>query len=173
MKKASSFLTLIAVLALILTSCTGNKQISYIQLDKLGGYYTIYLYSFDNAVIDPTYESSSSDATPTAKGYVYSNDKLSPGDTIEVWKEFKFGEKESSWSDNRKSGADATVVELIKTYHVKAKTSGSMCRISYYSINDSSYMLYNVTATNKNDLPKLEQKEIEVSVDRIIIHFDN
>lgn len=169
MKKIVSLFTMIAML-LILCSCSFGGKVQSVQVDSTE-YLTIYVYSFKDAEIDPNFESSTSSATPTYTGYVYSTEKLSVGDDIKVWNNFKFGEKgASSWTDTRKTGANATVDKIVKTYRVTVKSSNDSYVITYYKLKSSSY--YDSSVSNIEDLVEIVKHKIKVSKERVIIKYD-
>lgn len=130
---------------------------------------TIYLYKFTNAEIDSNYESESSTEYPSSSGYIYSTEKLKIGDTITVWNEFRFGEKTSSWIDERKRGAEAIVDEIVCIYKVNVKTTSDTYIITYYSVEG----ITNYTSvTNRDNLKEIQKHQIEVTKERVTIEYN-
>ena len=179
MKKAISIILLVASLITILCSCyktsrddtAGSDNISSVQIDSLlFTYQTVYLYSFKNATIDPDYESTSSTETPSSTGYVYSYNKLEVGDSIKVWQDFKFGTKTSSYQDDRESGTEAIIDEIVAVYRVQVKHNSDTYIITYYTVQDTSISY--TTVTKRESVKELEKHKIEVTKDRVIINYD-
>ena len=171
MKKTISVILLISLLILMLSSCDIiSGDISSVRIDdSLLSCHTVYLYAFKNAKIDSNYESETSTETPTSSGFIYSREKLKVGDSIEVWKDFKFGTKTSSWQDDRQSGTEAVVAKIVDKYEVKVKNKGDTYIITYYTI-DTSYSYTSVT--ERKNLVEVEKNKIEVVKDRVIIVYD-
>jgi hypothetical protein len=171
MKKIVSIITMLATL-LILCACSPTEKVKSVHVDS-SEYLTIYVYSFKDATIDSKFESSSSIATPTSKGYIYSTEKLAIGDTIKVWNNFKFGEKNpSSWTDTREYGANAIVDKIVNTYRITVKSGTDSYVITYFKPESSYYNLSNSSVSNIEDLEKIVEHKIEVSKERVIIEYD-
>ncbi len=166
MKKIVSFITILATL-LILCACSSVGKVQSVRVDS-SEYLTIYIYSFKDATIDSNFESSSSNATPTSNGYIYSTQKLAVGDTIKVWNDFQFGEKKPS-SLITLYGANAIVDNIVNTYRVKVKNSKDAYVITYFE-PESSFS--SSCVSNIEDLPKIVEHKIEVSKERVIIKYD-
>ena len=172
MKKVISIILLIATLVSILCSCNKTSDdISYVQIDSLLYVYeTIYLYEFKDAAIDENYESSTSTETPSTSGYIYSSEKLKVGDSITVWKDFKFGTKTSSYQDDRESGTEAIVDEIVAVYRVQVKHNSDTYIITYYTVQDTSISY--TTVTKRESVKELEKHKIEVTKERVKIVYD-
>lgn len=167
-------LIIVASLILTLVSCgssSSNVSCVYIEGSSLLSTsicYTIYLYSFKNAEINAKYESTSSTEKPSSSGYIYSTEKLNVGDAIKVWNEFKFGEKTSSWTDDRQYGVNAIVDKIVAAYKITVKATSDTYIITYYSVEGS---ISNTSVSKKENLKEIQMKKMEVSKDRAIIEY--
>lgn len=160
------------LLTTYMCSCgVASNDISRVKIDGMTTINTIYLYEFKDAAIDSIFESTTSEETPTMTGYVYSSEKLNKGDVIRVWQDFKFGEKDSSWTDTREYGADAIVEEKIDTLKVKVSVKADTYVITYYTIEDS-LGLSKTTVTDRADVKKATKHKIQVTKDKVVIEYN-
>ncbi len=171
MKKIISLICLSLIFSIVLSSCSTEK-VESVTIDNVE-YKTLYLYSFKDAEISgysglmPVY--------PTVDGYVYSTEKLSPGDIIRVWSTFLFYEKPLSTADiitdiitEDRFGTNAVVDKLLETYRVKVEPNGDTYLITCYTVEDYSCS----TAHNREDLSAIEKQKIEIVKDRAVIKYD-
>ena len=87
MKK--SLIVFLLVIVVLLPSCIENTKIKSVTADNVK-YETVYLYSFENAEINEISPFMINYTKPKPNGYIYSCNKLSPGDTIKVWNNILF-----------------------------------------------------------------------------------
>lgn len=164
MKKTLSIILIIAALMSVLSSCsTVFREIKSVRVHNGSygmTYQTIYVYAFDDAQIDNYSREPYAMDHPTRYGYVYSTEKLKVGDSIKVWQQFDFGAETTSLFNN--TGTYATVAEIVETYKVSARKKLNSYVITYYSLDDYTYISY-TTVTNKTYLAKIEKHVIEVS----------
>lgn len=132
MRKIISFLLIVAISVLFITSCSTKGDIEKVVVSDTS-YKPIYLYAFKDADVSGFQKGSqtSDDAVPTANGYIYSKAKLSVGDQITVWNNEKF--EDAMYVH----GTQAVVSAIIKTYPVRVNAGIGKYNISYYDFDAS------------------------------------
>jgi hypothetical protein len=166
MKKIIVSILMLCLLCTTLSSCAvAPGKISSVKVDDLTTYQTLYLYSFKDAPVDNLIGATGGALTTT--GYVYSNSKLEPGDTIEVWQQFKFGESSYKYS----YGTTAIVDKKIDEFGVRVSAKNGTYVITYYTLEDS-FSLRESTVREKHELKDTVKNKIQVSQDRVIIVFE-
>ena len=95
MKKVLSLIVLVSLCVLLVSCNLTPTEVESVYIDansilNSNTYDTIYLYSFKDAKVSTSYESTTSKEIPSSTGYIYSSEKLQVGDTIKVWNDFKF-----------------------------------------------------------------------------------
>ena len=171
MKKVLSLIVLVSLCVLLVSCNLTPTEVESVYIDansilNSNTYDTIYLYSFKDAKVSTSYESTTSKEIPSSTGYIYSSEKLQVGDTIKVWNDFKFGAKPSTWSDDREYGVDAVVSKIVEIYKVKVKSTSDTYIITYYSVEKS---LSKTSVSNKENLAKIQLHKVELTKDRVII----
>lgn len=167
MKKTFYFASILLTIAVFLCSCSSNEAVKSIQIND-AKYETIYLYSFKNAQIDGQYEEvvTNMGTQPTANGYVYSTEKLSPGDMITVWDHIKFANHASA--SRFGLGTTATVDEVIDVYRIEVETKKDTYKITYYDLVNSIHM----TASERQDLCEIKTQKIEIVKEHVTIQYE-
>ena len=156
-------LSLLLTVTILLNSCS-TDVIESIKVDEIT-YRTVYLYSFKDAQIEGVQPNYLPMDPPTANGYVYSCEKLSPGDTIRVWTNFRFGDVGNSltYSD---LGTNAIVVELIETYSIKLERKSDTYKITYYPSTGLG------TFHEGKEITELTKHTFEVVKERVTIYYE-
>ena len=136
------FSVLLLLFCCFILGCDSKNEIKSISVDGKT-YYTVYLYSFDNASISDNYKVISVTPVdcPTIKGYSLSKERNA--DRIEVWNQFYFVDDgvdhtSISSSDLPSIGINAQVVELIDTYPVSIKENKDTYTVTYYTYSYST-----------------------------------
>ena len=161
--KKCACLCLVLVFTLLnLLSCSRNN-IKAVTVDEVE-YRTYYLYSFKDADITDDYSILADWGTPTKTGYVYSNEKLKPGDNIRVWNNLLFKVAGNTISSDM-FGTVAIVDKIIEVYSIKIDNNKETYIITYFDIN------YNKTVSNKADLEEPVKSKIEVTKERATIEY--
>ena len=152
MKKIVVLTNLILIFTILFCSCSTDKISSVSVDDKV--YRTIYLYSFKDAQIDKEYDSDiNTNIKLTTNGFVYSTQKLLPGEKITVW----------NWYFEY---CIATVDEVIEVYRIEIKSTSDTYKITYYSLPVKE------TVSEKRDIQALKMQKIEVVKERVIITYE-
>ena len=159
-KKIICLFMLIAISLLCLSSCT-NGNVKSVKIDSKT-YITCYLYYFEEADISGYSSSIYDKDAPTESGYVYSNQKLSVGDVVEVWNGAYFNNEEENMSS---FGTTATVKKIIGCYPVKVKRNKETYTITHFG------MVNEITATELSDMEECEKSMIELTKDRVTIEY--
>lgn len=147
-----------------LTSCESYENVVEVECDGTA-FKTIYLYYFENADITGYYGDS---IAPTKSGYVYSNQKLSVGDRIKVWKEYDF-----SKSTSTVSGTTAVVKKLVETYGITVSSSFDRFDITCYTLNGSNAIIEGrYCDTEKSELEEPKKQKINVPEESTYILYD-
>ena len=165
MKKVVFMVATVLTISFLLCSCTTNSTIEAVIVDGVE-YKTVYLYSFENAELDSNLKHFPyRNISPTACGYTYSSQKLSPGDTINVWSNCVYRETSSTSINSSDFGTNAVVTKMIKTYQISIREAQDTYIITYYEFNRD-------TATNKEDLKEIKRNTIEVVKERVTIKYE-
>lgn len=162
MKKIISLISVLLII-MIFCSCAINGNIASIKIDD-AEYKNIYLYSFKDAQIND-FSSTIANIVPTESGYIYSTEKLLPGDSIKVWEHAFFGDNDLSYVTSSNIGTTAVVDEIIEVYPIQIKKAGSNYRITYYQV------VFN-TVSEKQDLGEVIENKIEIDKSRVIIKYE-
>lgn len=157
------FLSLLLTISIFLNSCS-TDVIKSIEVDNTI-YRNVYLYSFKDAQIDDVRPNYLPIDPPTTNGYVYSYEKLSPGDTVRVWTNFTFGDIGTSVSYSN-FGTDAIVVELIETYSLKLERKSDTYKITYYPASEY------YTIHEGKEITKLTKHTFEVVKEKVTINYE-
>ncbi len=172
MKKVISVLILMALVFSFATSCSmGSRKVKSVKGNSmLSYYYTLYLYEFEDAVLEGEYISAEdNDITPTKSGYVFSTDELEKGEGITVWRNVAFESKlEFDWSGNpkTKSGTTAFVKRCVKTYSIEVKDKGETFLITYYDSSNDTYSTKELALKNEP-----ERHVVEVGKQNVFIEY--
>ena len=160
-KNLSLFLVLVLV-SFALLSCSQNN-IKAIKVDEKN-YYTYYLYSFKDAIITDNYTMLETSNPPTKTGYIYSTEKLKPGDSIKVWNNILFNGIDNYVSSTM-FGTDAIVDKIIEVYPIKVDSGKETYTITYFDIKSAK------TVSDKTDLKEPSRSKIEVTKERVTIEY--
>ena len=164
MKRLLAVLLITIMAMLNLTSCESYENVVEVECDGTA-FKTIYLYYFEDADITGYYGDS---IAPTKSGYVYSNQKLSVGDRIKVWKEYVFGKGIS-----QVSGTTAVVKELVETYGITVSSSSDRFDITCYTLNESNIITEGrYCDTEKSELEEPKKQKINVPQETTYILYD-
>lgn len=170
-KKIICLLLMVTILLLCLSSCLSSLSEGDVKSVKIDSYtYTsYYLYYFEEADISGYSTSIYNDGrTPTESGYVYSDQKLSVGDAVEVWNTKYFYDEEkgsSSSSSSSSRGTTATVKKIVECYPVKVKRNKETYTITHFGTG------YGETATEISDMAEREKSIVELTKDRVTIEY--
>ena len=165
MKKIISLIGILLII-MIFCSCSVNGNIASIKIDDVE-YKNVYLYSFKDAQINE-FSSTIANIIPTESGYIYSTEKLSPGDSIKVWEYAYFGDNDLPFMTSSDMGTTAVVDKIIEVYPIQIKKVGSNYKITYYEWSTS---IFN-TVSNKQDLREITEQKIEIDKQRVIIKYE-
>ena len=164
MKKAISVLILIALSLSLATSCNfGSRKAKSVIGNSLLTYcHTIYLYEFEDAVIDGEYTLIDDiGITPTESGFVFSTEELEKGEPIKVWNNVRFLNLGYGTL-----GTQATVKRCVKTYPIEVKDKEQTFLITYY---DNSNGIYSTKEAALENEP--ERNIVETGKTNIIIEY--
>ena len=171
MKKYVCLTCVVLIISILFCACFDGDKISSIIIDDIE-YKTIYLYSFRDAQLDKLNNEHKNlrqpEITPSVYGFVYSDEKLSPGDSIRVWDTFLFSDSSSATIGSLDFGTTAVVDKLIEVHTVKVESKKDTYKITCYQFGDEDYK----TATKKEDLTELEVQKIEVVKERVTIKYE-
>lgn len=172
MKKVISVLVLIALSLSLATSCNlgSRKAKSVLTKSILYSSRALYLYEFEDAVIDGEYKpADENEITPTKSGFVFSTEELEKGEEITVWKNVIFeSSSEFDWSGDpkTKSSTEATVKKCVKMYPILVEDKGQTFLITYYDSLSETY------STKEAALKKEPEKHtIEIGKANVFIEY--
>ena len=157
-KKSISFFFVLVFFSCVLLSCS-QKGIKSITVDNKI-YNTYYLYSFKDALISDDYSMIDAGNPPTETGYIYSTEKLNPGDSIKVWTNILFRK-----ANEYELGTIAIVDSIIEVYPIKLDRGKESYTITYFDIKSAK------TVSDKTDLKEPSRSKIEVTKERVTIEY--
>ena len=166
MKRIIACALIACLLCAALTSCGVAGNIDYVEVDNWD-IKTLYLYSFKEADVDNAIDVPSDGEMPTSNGYIYSNTRLEPGDSITVWQQFKFGESSIKYQN----GTTAVVKSVVDKFKVKASVKGDTYVITYYTLEDNLSVTKS-SVCEKNSIHEAVKNKIQVTKDRVMIVYD-
>ena len=143
-------------------SC-GKNDIKSIKVDETS-YNTYYLYSFKDAIITDNYTFLVASNPPTETGFIYSAEKLKPGDSIKVWNNILFDPSDNYVSSSM-VGTNAVVDKIIEVYPIKVNNEKETYIITYFDIKSTK------TVSDKSDLNEPTKNKIEVAKERVTIEY--
>ena len=163
MKKIGLLVSVVLIISNFFCACSAKSEIKSVVIDDVE-YKTIYLYSFKDAQIDKYVKTLQTEVEPTESGFVYSSEKLSPGDTVKVWNNYRFTDDISDW-DLSLFGTIAVVDKVMETYCIAIKSTDSTYRITYYTYSGE-------TVSEKKNIEEIEKHKIEVTKERVTIKYE-
>ena len=137
MKKIFALLLVLALSLALLTSCStvNYKDVKRVLIEEVSCE-SFYLYAFESAVISDC--QSYGDGYPTDTGYVYSAEKLSVGDTVDVWGAYTFGYYNENGDYNIKTGTTATVSEVVGDYGIGLLRSANSYTVTFFGLESGA-----------------------------------
>ena len=166
-KKIICLLLMVTILLLCLSSCLSSLSEGNVKSVKIDSftYTSYYLYYFEEADISGYSSSIYDDGdAPSESGYVCSDQKLSVGDTVEVWNNKYFYDEEKGSSSSSR-GTTATVKKIVERYAVKVKRNKETYTITHFGA------VYEKTAKEISDMAEREKSIIEITKDRVTIEY--
>lgn len=168
MKKLICLLCIIIIFAgVALSGCSGNKEVESVTIND-ETYYSLYIYSFDNAQISnisKTLYASDELITKLSKtGYTILKNKDMKD--IKVYKEYIFSQEANMSVTENDFGCEAEIVEMIKDYPIEIEMNKDTYTITYYTYSGVS------TVSKVSKLTDgIEKHIVEVAKENVVIKY--
>ena len=170
MKKIFALLLVLALSLALLTSCStvSYKDVKRVLIEDVSCE-SFYLYAFESA--DVTNCQQYGNVYPIDRGFVYSTEKLSVGDTVDVWGDCSFAYYDQYGYYNTKTGTTGTVSEIVEEYEIVLLRSSSSYTVTFFGL-ESGTPGAGTTAIERESLTETTKYKVEVVTDNpVFIEF--